>query len=380
MAPLTSRVPWLTGLTALAIVVAYLPPQAPAEQDYRGEWQSYPTPESRLAKRLGDDYRSASRRAEILHERDSLVRVLARRPRRAGAVVELAQPGEMDRAAREAARLATPPVAELSPEVQTVFALVPDSTWGGSSNVFLPAATDGRTCLVAVVTGPDFRYHHPRWRRAREELGPCAFFAAFGMPGPQISRWLESRAYDLARQPDWVSPPPPAQVFEGASLSTWFQTIFSHLAGAPSPYDGWQYGSPYWESPGLVGCAVGRMEACRRYLFTPLRDQMRYSLPGVVELDRYSPDFTSRVMASLVREQGPERFARFWRSGLQPEQAFDAAFTVPFAAWAPAWARATLGPVDVGVSTRPPVVLSTLVWIGLSIAGCAGLALARRVA
>ena len=380
MALLTRRAPWLIGLAALTILAAYLPPQHPPEPDYRGQWQSYPTRESRLAKRLGDDYRLAARRARVLGERDSLMWVLASRPRRLGAITPLGSPGKMDSAARAIVREEAPLVPALSHDVQTVFALVPNSSWEDNSNTYLPLATDGQTCIVVLSTNPDFHHTVPRGFHFRDDFGPCAFVAAFGMPGKDVGAWLESRAYDLALQSDWTLPSHPIPTTDEPQLSMWLSATFAHLAGRVGPYDQWDFAGPYWQSLGLVGCAAGKTAACRRYFFSPLRDQFRYSIPGVSERNFFYPDYTSRVMASLVREQGTERFARFWRSPLPPEQAFDAAFTVPFDQWAMSWTRARVGRIQVGAATSVRDFVSSLTWV-LACGGiCVGLALVRRVA
>ena len=380
MAFLTRRAPWIAALAALAILVAYLPPQRPSAPDFRGQWQSYPTPESRLAKRLGDDYRIAARHARVLSERDSLMRVLSSRPRRLGVITPLAPAGKMDSAARVVVREGAPLVPALSHDVQTVFALVPTSTWGDNSNTYLPSATDGQTCLVVLATSPDFHHTVPRGFHFRDDFGPCAFLAAFGMPGKDVGAWLESRAYDLAQLSDWTLPSHPMTTPDEPGLSMWISTTLAHLAGQVGPYDAWDFAGPYWQSLGLVGCAAGKAAACRRYFFSPLRDQLRYSIPGVSERNFFYPDYTSRVMASLVRDQGPERFARFWRSPLPPQQAFNAAFTVPFDQWAMTWARARVGRIQVGATTKARDLASSIAWVLVGGGICVGLALVRRVA
>ena len=124
MAFLTKRWPWTLFVAALAIAVAYLPPQPPEEPDpYRGEWQSYPTPEARLAKRLGDDYNRMADRQHVLKVRDSLMKVLSSRPTRTGTVTGLSPRRALDSITQVIARAATPPVQTLSPEVRASIAL-----------------------------------------------------------------------------------------------------------------------------------------------------------------------------------------------------------------------------------------------------------------
>lgn len=381
---MNSRPALVAALAAAAVLTAYLPPHPPAERlYYGGGWDNYPTPESRLAARLGVEYRRARERMETRQLRDSLMRELGSHRRSDDSVVALGSGARLDRAARTLVRTALPPLPARSDEVRAAFVLITAPIYSLDEHVYLPLGTDGRTCIsVLTIASADtgLRGDLRNLVRPGDALGPCAFFAAFGLPGPEVRRWLESRSYDVAWKPDWTLRPHAPEPVEKTTAARWFQGTLSRLSGTPmASMEYLGYGGLYFESSHLVGCAAGEIASCRRYVFSPLPGEVRSNMPGVVQGSPYIDYAADRILATLMREQGPERFARFWRSPLPPEKAFDASFTVPFAVWAPAWARATVGPVDVGVSTRPRVILSTLFWIGLSVAGCAGLALARRV-
>jgi hypothetical protein len=110
MARLMRYTPWAGALAALAIAVAYLPPQPPPSPNpYSGSWQSYPTREARLAGRLRDEYRQASARAASRALRDSLMQVISHRTGHPGTVEFLGRGGRMDSAARLVLRAAIPP-------------------------------------------------------------------------------------------------------------------------------------------------------------------------------------------------------------------------------------------------------------------------------
>lgn len=369
-------------LVAAAILAAYLPPHPPLPPVYyRGGWDDYPTPEARRAARLGEEFRVASGRAETRRLRDSAMHIVATHPARQGAGIAYGSNPRLDSVARALLHGGTPVLPALSREVRIGFLVIAAPTYSSYERLYLPQATDGRTCIVTVTVDTAGWGAIPRYLRPGDALGPCAFFAAFGLPGPFVGRWLESRSYDVAAKPDWTLRPHAPAPIEKTTAAVWFQGMLARLGGAPrasAEYLG--YGGLYWESASVVGCAAGKVSACRRYVFSSLEAERRVAIPGVVAGEPYFDYASTRLLATLVREQGPGRFARFWRSPLPPEEAFDAAFTVPFAVWAPAWARATIGPVDVGASTRPRTALSSLLWIGLSVAGCAGLALVRRVA
>lgn len=385
MAFLMKRWPWTLLVAALVIAVAYLPPQRPEEPDpYRGQWQSFPTPESRLAKRLGDDYLRMADHQRTVRVRDSLMSVLSSRKARGGSVTALSPRRDLDSLAGIVARAATPAVPRLSPDVRAVFAFVPSAPaeFDATYNAYLPAGTDGRTC---IATQPVALNRERPSVRPRQVLGPCAFFSAFGLPGRQVERWLASRGYDVALDPDWQlprhTPQPPVQ----ASAAQWVQFTLSRFQLAPRPDDYWELdgASMYWGSLTGSACASGNRGACRQYFFSPLEEPVRRrgtSIPGVIEFRPWWSYQEYGALATLVRDQGPDRFAKFWRSDLPPEQAFDQAFTVPFDQWAPAWARTAYGPVRTGVHIRLSEFAVTVLWIGLCVGACVVLALTRRVA
>ena len=385
MAFLTRRWPWMLVVAALVIAVAYLPPQMPEQPDpYRGEWQSYPTPEARLAKRLGDDYLRTADRQRTLNVGDSLMRILSSRGVRGGSVVPLSPRPALDSIARVIARASTPPVP-LSPEVRASVAFVPSdpTEYDATFNVYLPAATDGRTCIAAHPVAPTDR--RPESVRARQELGPCAFFAAFGLPGRGVARWLASRGYDVAMDPDWQLPRHTRLPSEQPSATQWLQFTLARFQVAPRLESYWVLAdqSIYWSSFTGSACAAGDSNACHQYFFSAIAPPLRRRgtpMPGVIEFRPWWSSSEFGALAALVRDQGPDRFAKFWRSDLPPEQAFDQAFTVPFDRWAPAWAQTVYGSVRVGVRTRPGELISTLIWVGLCVGACVGLTLGRRVA
>ena len=379
MAYLIRRAPWAMVLGALAILAAYLPPQTPPPPDaYRGGWQNYPTPEGRLATRLGDAYHRAARKVYLIRLRDSLMGVIAARRPAPGIVAALAPRRNLEGVARATAEAARPPVAELSPDVRAVFALVTTSprAWSPGDDFFLPGATDGHTCVATRGIFESAGY----LPRPTETLGPCGFFAAFGLPGRQIGRWLESRDYDFAREADWRVRPRPPEPPERHGAMFWIEVALSRVGFVnrpdlvPAYFD-----SPYGLPLSATGCAAGREDACRHFFFTDSGNRTS-PIPNVVERVCYFC-FQQRgfMLAALVQEQGPDRFQRFWQSPLAPEEAFDSTFTVPFTQWGPAWIRSTYGTVNVDVVTSAREAGSSALWAVLCAGVCVGLAVTRKV-
>ncbi len=84
-------------------------------------------------------------------------------------------------------------------------------------------------------------------------------------------------------------------------------------------------------------------------------------------------------MGDLEAEFGGERFARFWTSDQDVEEAFAAAFGEPIEMWTMRWAQDRMGAQKAGPSTDLLSVLLTLV----TLLACVGIATAtatrRRV-
>ena len=151
-----------------------------------------------------------------------------------------------------------------------------------------------------------------------------------------------------------------------------------------------------FESTVGEGCLAGRVDACRRAVLDPLVFVDRESSPTISEQDSYleleewlsseSPGrnepFGGRErtwMGDLEAEFGGERFARFWTSDQNVEEAFTAAFGEPIEMWTMRWAQDRMGVQKAGPSTDLLSVLLTLV----TLLTCVGIATAtatrRRV-
>jgi hypothetical protein len=379
---------WLAVLVlgVATIAVAYLPPSPPEpSRFYSNDWWSRPTPEGRRAKRLGDEYQAIIERLRITGVKDSLLRLLNRRPSVADTAVVLLAPASLSPRLKASAegvrRAATPKVAMRSPGIRAAVALPLDVAAGMfAPRVFTPSATDGRTCLSVVPVG-DWSLSRGQvfpqgWLRAADALGPCAFYLAFGHPGPRIERWMMARHFDVAMLPDWYAQPRGPMPVEPRTVTWRFMALAQQMGGQnPMQFVG---EVPYWMSFSAIHCSAGDPAFCRRYLLSdsyPLG-----STPGVVYL-RPSWSDPSNILSALVREMGPDRFSKFWRSPLAPDSAFHQAFGVSFDAWAPKWAYAQIG-FSAREDTAPGVreTLATLVWSGLFVCGCVAFAMRRQVA
>lgn len=278
-------------------------------------------------------------------------------------------------------------VQPVSPDVGVaigLFSRIPSSslpltvTWREVAVYVPPAAADGRNCLILV---PFHQGRRARLQWLQQEMGLCAFYAAFGPPGPSVERWLAGRDYIWAAQGGFGASPKfvqPLAVMIEDSRHLGFVLMFDVSA------DG-------------LACTGGDLARCRAALLGRGRADRRDG----GRADGAPTSFVRRsgarrggfggwgdtfgghdgaFLADLVREHGRERFARFWTSRQSVDTAFRAAFDVSIEEWTRDWARVRLGQHTAGA--RPPLsaIVTTVLVTGLAAAGAAFYATRRQVA
>lgn len=203
----------------------------------------------------------------------------------------------------------------------------------------LPEVTDGERCVVLVrVRVPSVAQITHLGERSL--LGPCAYFAAFGKPGPSVHRWLEATNYRAARYPDWDRP------------------------RAPSV----DVAAVYSLGPEAIRCRTGKSGGCA----TALRTTGASGVPSRV-IDGNSSgdggrrrtvllgDASPRFLADAVREFGSDRFAQFWTSSAPIESAFAGAANVSLDEWTARWLERSYGKQQ-----GPPAIrLPDLLWLAV---------------
>jgi hypothetical protein len=239
---------------------------------------------------------------------------------------------------------------------------LPDVPWSPADEVlyYLPQATDSEICLVVwALKAPARKGRNEYYSALRfvadtaaHLVGPCAYFAAFGSPGPEIAHWLATRDFDLARNPFWLTGSDPAWQMAPDDLR-WLR---------------WPSGSSFR----MAACAAGRKEECRRRLLDVDRS-IRSPVPKAILRSgvwywgsSLGPD-TPRFLSDLVKEMGAERFAEFWTSDLDPESAFEAAFGVPIAQWTMEWMHQQVGRPRFGPGVPLAAALLALLLAALSV-------------
>ena len=206
-------------------------------------------------------------------------------------------------------------------------------------------------------------------------LGPCAYYRAFGMPGPQIATWLHTRAWAFAGDGSWSQPAPMMQApkFNPFQTAIAFDTplLMMSVEGAH--------------------CAAKVPGACAPIVFGKgggfiyFGDNILHAPYGLLGRSRFSYNpralgvRESFIFADMVRQLGRERFARFWTSTESPQVAFESAAGESIESWASRWAAAQYGPLPPNgpvMSARAAVI--SLILVTLSVIGALRISAQRQ--
>ncbi|HVX40474.1 MAG TPA: hypothetical protein VHB25_12960 [Gemmatimonadaceae bacterium] len=264
-------------------------------------------------------------------------------------------------------------------------------------SVFLPRQADA-PCISVLRMNASFSKMLPQLRVMVTQtlespetidavLGPCAYLASFGAPGPQIAGWLRNGGWSLARLAAWDSASPPWTPRSDRN-AYWFRDQLATI------------GDPNWQTRQVIGlpglaCIAGEAGRCAEAAGASAKSTASDTAwtNAVVSTRGASAYFLlfairpsplgageSRLVSDMVRSLGDSSFRHFWTSDQSVTQAFSDASGQSLDTWVRAWARKTYGRVPAG----PSVPL--LGFIAGTVALLAGLLLAtvleqrRRVA
>lgn len=219
----------------------------------------------------------------------------------------------------------------------------------------LPASkATGDRCVTVVRLGPKALTGGPSAIPADGLLlDGCAFYDAFGAPGPAISEWLFRERFAFARTLSFAPadtmlnrvPPYARNMFfiddeprarcAGGDLAACATTL--HRGDAENP--SW---TNYWGSPDRSVPASASHESTRFFSGTARSD---------------SP------LQLLVRDLGPERFQRVWQSPRSIEQAYFDVTGESLAEWLRRQLVSYAGPYHIGPLPAPTSALLTIIAI-----------------
>ncbi len=188
--------------------------------------------------------------------------------------------------------------------------------------------------MVAVV--PSFassrRYQHPGrlidWASA--VLGPCAWYARFGVPSPRVEQWLAARQFDVALAPVWYREAHP-EVSVG-----WVFGDEDHRV--------WWWGAIYSHPYQTMACFAGRPDACRLGLAQYDQGGRGIKPRVVVPFDPWETNKVKLIgaqayLSDLFRSVGDDRFQGFWTTSLPVDSALTLALGQPVGAYTVSWLR-----------------------------------------
>ena len=185
----------------------------------------------------------------------------------------------------------------------------------------LPEVTDGERCIVlvrvrvsAVAQLTQIGEH--------SLLGPCAYFAAFGKPGPAVHQWLEATNYRATRVADWDRPR--AVATDESALYTLDAEASRCLAREPR------------------ACARALRRAAATGVPTSAVDGNTLG-EGSRHRTLILGDASPRFLADVVRDLGSLRFAQFWASSAPLDSAFADVAHVPLDEWTAQWLERSYG-------------------------------------
>lgn len=229
-----------------------------------------------------------------------------------------------------------------------------EQSWGPS--YLLPDSANRTICLVRLVGNATWRRAVQResasnaWLRQwlKSSLGPCAFLAAYGMPGRSVRGWLSGRGFDLALTPSWGD-----SVSIGGPQRSWL------MLG-----NGWRWWWDYiyHQSFPAVACLAERVAGCREAVLAATGDGSERS--GVVMTSR---DFWRRqrliggtsYLSDVAKEVGRDRFLEFWNSPLPVDTALARALRQPVGVWTASWQQRFL-PTQLRLGPSAPARASLL--------------------
>ena len=255
--------------------------------------------------------------------------------------------------------------------------------YGAHFDYVLPSRA-GERCTVVARIG--FQYATKRkiaslFRSdaAVETLaGPCAYYRAFGMPGPQVDAWLRARGWSFAGGGSWTQRSATADLLEDWNWR--YQSLLTAVLGLHTSL-------PFFSAMRIEGvqCAAGQLDVCDHAIRTgPWRGgpvfwngNILYDSYPSLNASRYYASYRTfghreaALLADMVRTLGLERFARFWTSVEPVPLAFQQAAGESLGGWTARWIVDQYGavpPRGAGVNAWGGVMSLLFIVLSLGIA------------
>ena len=185
-----------------------------------------------------------------------------------------------------------------------------------STQLFPPSPETAGYCVTSIRIGARALTGGQRLPASAKLLDGCAFYDAFGAPGPEISKWLERQWYSNAR---YLSLTPPDSVRTRPAWPYEYSGAFTPRCGGgdqnaclltigqgeldTTATNAWNSAYEYRETD-------RSLPASQKSIEWPLASSMKFS--------------NMQLLSDLARDLGPARFQRVWTSKLElPAAYFD---------------------------------------------------------
>lgn len=224
-----------------------------------------------------------------------------------------------------------------------------------------------------------------------DTMGPCLLLAEFGPPGQGVGQWLAATRFAPARSNAWLRRP--RQFLDGDRGTPWMPAYLvndwdiSSAGGLDvvglARTAAWMLSPPYHQGAQALRCLNGDEAACASAVRQPVGlspdvpEDLTYGRGLAARAGGRNTLFTPRILgewflSDLIREEGRERFAKFWTSDLPLETAFREAFGRDLGAWTRWWAARQYSgswafiesgqTVVLGTNLKPSWLLLVLAW------------------
>jgi hypothetical protein len=277
--------------------------------------------------------------------------------------------------------------------------------WQSYSGTSIVSRPGGVGCVALVPSGEAadgaIAVGSAGWEGGRliHALAPCLLLARFGAPGSGVGAWLTATRYEAAGSSAWLDQPRGfIDGYRHAPWATWRQedraegrTQESILLGSAARWAGQTLGPPYQLGGQGLRCLTGDAASCHAAVLDPsariaaetkaLPGDLTYSesmvrnAEGFALLDPRLPG--NWWLSDLIRDQGPEKFASFWKSDQALDAAFQSAFGETLGAWTQRWSvrqwensyqqMYNPQPLLLGATLAPEWPLLALAWTGVAL-------------
>lgn len=205
----------------------------------------------------------------------------------------------------------------------------------------------GVRCRVYVRTGTNRAYI----RRVlmfentpQQLLGPCAYFAAFGEPGPLVRQWMLGLGWLYALEGSWTVAP--VEISQRDEADVFFKGpspalgVLNIEAGGPECIKGdlTICENAIGMTPRITSRARARLAGAT---YSQSLGYRRYSAAGIGQL-------SGEFLADATRELGRDRFRTFWTSPDSVHVAFQKASGQRWGEFVRQWMAARYGSIEAG--------------------------------